>query len=157
MIGYVFNLMLMLAWAAITGIFSLANLAVGFFIGYLILAFALSDNPHLASYLRKVPQSLGFLLYFLKALLLSNLRVAYDVVTPTHLMRPAVLRMPLEARGAGEITALANLISLTPGTLSIDVDTDKHVMYVHVMYLDGEEETMAGLKDLERRMLELLR
>lgn len=157
MIGYVFNLMLALAWAAVTEVFSLANLVVGFVIGYAVMAFALSGEPVFASYVRKVPRALAFVGFFIKALVVSNLRVAYDVLTPTHLMKPAVLRLPLEARTPGEITVLANLISLTPGTLSLEVDEERHVLYVHVMYLDGQDITLAELKDLERRVLELLR
>lgn len=157
MTAYVFNLMLMLAWAAITGVFSLPNLLVGFVIGYAVIAFTLAGEDQFASYVRKVPRAILFFLYFMKALLISNMRVAYDVVTPTHLMKPAVIRMPLEARTPGEITILANLISLTPGTLSLDVDDEHGVLYVHVMYLDGEDTTLAELKDLERRVMELLR
>lgn len=155
--GYVFNLMLMLAWAAITGFFSLSNLAVGFILGYLIIAFTLSNDERFAHYVRKIPRLVRFVGFFLKELVASNLRVAYDVVTPTHLMRPAVIRMPMEARTSGEITVLANFISLTPGTLSLDIDEKNHVLYVHVMYLDSEETTREQLREMERRVLEVLR
>lgn len=157
MTGFVFNLMLMLAWAAITGLFSMGNLAVGFVLGYLILAFSLGDAEQFQGYLRKVPRFVSFAVYFIRALVVSNLRVAYDVLTPTHLMRPAVIRMPLRARSPGEITVLANLISLTPGTLSMEIDEDDFVLYVHVMYLDAGEETLRELKDLETRVLGLMR
>lgn len=157
MSGYVFNLMLMLAWAAITGLFSLGNLAVGFVLGYVIIAFTLGNDEYFARYVRKVPRMVRFIGFFLKELLMSNLRVAYDVVTPTHLMRPAVIRMPMRARTPEEITVLANLISLTPGTLSLDLDEGEFVLYVHVMYLDGEDTTLAQLQEMERRVLEVLR
>lgn len=52
---------------------------------------------------------------------------------------------------------MANLISLTPGTLSLDVDEDGSALFVHVMYLDDEAETLAQLKTLETRLLELMR
>ncbi|MCK5770750.1 Na+/H+ antiporter subunit E [Algiphilus sp.] len=157
MTGFVFNVMLMLAWAAITGLFSLGNLVTGFVLGYLIIAFALGSEDNYRAYVRKVPLSVAFAGYFLKELLMSNLRVAYDVLTPTHLMRPAVIRMPMRARSPAEITMLANLISLTPGTLSMEIDEEAFVLYVHVMYLDGDDDTLRELQDLERRVLELLR
>lgn len=157
MIPYVYNLSLMLVWVLITGEVSLPNLFVGFVLGFLILAFALSSDPRFAAYARRVPRLFRFLLSFLKAMLMSNLRVAYDVVTPTHLMRPAIIRMPLEARTPGEITMLSNLISLTPGTLALDVDPEGQALFVHVMYLDDEAQTLAELKDLEARLLELMR
>ena len=160
MTPYVYNLSLMLVWVLITGDVSLPNLTLGFVMGFGVLAFALASDafdPRFRAYARRVPLAFVFLLRFLKDMLMSNLRVAYDVVTPTHLMRPAIIRMPLEANTPGEITFLANLISLTPGTLSLDVDEDGSALFVHVMYLDDEAETLAQLKTLETRFLELMR
>ena len=127
------NLILALVWAAITGNFSGANLLVGFGLGYLILGFALRDVPDFARYREKMPRVLMLLTHFLRDLLVSNLRVAYDVLTPTHYMRPAVVAVPLRAKTDGAITILANMISLTPGTLSLDVSSDRSVLYLHVM------------------------
>jgi multicomponent Na+:H+ antiporter subunit E len=157
MTPYVYNLSLMLVWLGITGDVSLPNMGIGFLLGYGILAFALSSDPRFRAYARRLPRLVVFLLSFLRAMLMSNLRVAYDVVTPTHLMRPAIIRMPLAANTPGEITLLANLISLTPGTLSLDVDAEGQALFIHVMYLDNEDETMAELKRLEARLLELMR
>lgn len=157
MVPYVFNLMLALVWAALTGEFSAHNLAIGFVLGYLLLAFALRADPVFAAYARRVPRMLRFAGYFLWQLLRSNLRVAYDVITPTHLMKPAIVAVPLEASTEGEIATLANLISLTPGTLSLELSQDGRSLHVHVMYLDDEAAAIAEIKDLERRVLELLR
>lgn len=68
-----------------------------------------------------LPVAIRFRGYFLWQLLLSNLRVAYDVITPRLYMRPGILAVPLDAEIDLEITLLANLITLTPGTLSLDV------------------------------------
>nr|WP_253451995.1 Na+/H+ antiporter subunit E [Halomonas sp. Y3] len=65
--------------------------------------------------------------------------------------------MPLEARTELEITMVANLISLTPGTLSLDVSDDRKVLYIHAMFLDDEEELRRNLKEMEYRALELFR
>ena len=48
-----------------------------------------------------------------------------------------VIAIPLEARTDAEIVLLANLITLTPGTLSLDISADRKVLYVHAMYIDG--------------------
>ena len=160
MTPYVYNLSMMLVWGLITGDLSLQNLTLGFLIGYGVLAFALTSDemdPRFRAYAKRMPKALVFLLRFLKDMVMSNLRVAYDVVTPTHLMHPAIIRLPLEARTPGEITFLANIISLTPGTLSLDVSDDGKALFVHVMYLDDEAQTLAELKSLEARMLELMR
>lgn len=157
MTPYVYNLSLMLVWVAVTGDVSLSNLFIGFVLGYLILVFAQTADERFRAYVRRLPKLFKFGLSFLKAMVLSNLRVAYDVVTPTHLMRPAIIRMPLDAETPGEITLLANLISLTPGTLSLDVSAAGDALFIHVMYLDDEAETLAELKAFEARLLDLMR
>jgi multicomponent Na+:H+ antiporter subunit E len=94
-----------------------------------------------------------FSCYFLWELTLANLRVAYDVVTPTHYMRPVILALPMDADTDIEITVLANLITLKPGTLSLDVSVDRKVLYVHSMYLEEPHE----FKKFERRLLRVFR
>jgi multicomponent Na+:H+ antiporter subunit E len=151
------NLLLAVLWAALTGNFTVPNLLAGLVLGYFVLTWGLRDLPTFANYRTKVPGAIRFLGFFLWDLLRSNLRVAHDVLTPTHHMKPGVIGVPLEARTDAEITALANLITLTPGTLSLDVSTDRQVLYVHVMYLDDETEVINGIKELEQKLLELMR
>jgi len=108
--------------------------------------------------LRKLPLLLRFLVFYLKELLLANLRVAHDALTPTHHMRPAMLAIPLDARTDFEILLLVNLITMTPGSVSIDVSTDRRVLYLHAMYVQDPEDLRREIKNkLERRILELLR
>lgn len=73
---------------------------------------------------------------------------------------PGVVAIPLDARTDAEITLLANLITLTPGSVSLDLSDDKRFLYVHAMYIDGGdvEAYRRSIKEgLERRVLELLR
>ena len=150
------NLILALIWAAVTSNFSGANLLVGFVLGYLILGFALRDVPDFTRYRKKISRLFLLMGHFLRDLVVSNLRVAYDVLTPTHYMRPAVVAVPLRAKTDGAITILANMISLTPGTLSLDVSSDRSVLYLHVMYLDDEADLREQIHKLEDRVLALL-
>jgi multicomponent Na+:H+ antiporter subunit E len=109
-------------------------------------------------YFRKIPMAIGFLLFFLKELVLANLRVAMEVVTPRHRMRPGVVAIPLDVETDAEITLLANLVTLTPGTLSLDISTDRRFLYLHAMYINDPESLRREIKDgFERRVLELLR
>lgn len=157
MSAFAWNILLALIWVAVSGDISGSGLFTGFVLGYIILGLTLREIPAFASYVRRVPKVIGFSGYFLRELLRSNLRVAWDVVTPTHYMKPGVIAVPLDARTDGEIALLANLISLTPGTLSLDVSTDRRVLYLHVMYLDDPEQTIAEVKRFEARVLSLLR
>ncbi len=157
MIALIWNIALALIWMALTGSFTGANLVLGFVLGYVVLALTLGRKPAVRKYLLKVPQFFAFVGYFFWELLLSNLKVAYDVLTPTHHMCPGVIAMPLDAETDGEITIVANLISLTPGTLSLDVSSDKKVLYIHVMYLDDRDAVIRSIKVLEARALQVLR
>ncbi len=157
MIAFVWNICLAVIWAAATENFSLSNLGVGYGVAYLILWF-MQPLIGQSRYFRKVWQALGFILFFIRELIRANIRVAYDVVTPKHHMKPGVVAIPLEAKTELEITLLANLITLTPGTLSLDVSEDRRVLYIHAMYIDDADALRREIKDgFERRLLELLR
>lgn len=153
------NVLLAITWAVAVGAFTPANLLIGFGIGFLVLLFARRAIGS-SNYFVKVPQAVSFFFFYLWQMILSNIRVAYDVVTPTHYMRPGVIAVPLDARTDAEITLLANLITLTPGSLSLDLAPDRSVLYVHAMYIDDGDADLVRrhIKDrLERRVLELMR
>jgi multicomponent Na+:H+ antiporter subunit E len=156
---FLWNLLLALSWTVSTGQFTVANLLIGFVVGYFILLIAqraIGRSPYFA----KVPQVARFALFYLGQMILANIRVAYDVITPTHYMRPGVISIPLDARTDAEITLLANLITLTPGSLSLDLSEDRRVLYVHTMYIGNGDvsEARRQIKEgLERRVLEVLR
>ena len=101
---------------------------------------------------------IAFFFYFLWELFKANLQVAYEVITPNFRMKPGIVKVPLTVQSNLGITFLANMISLTPGTLSLDVSNDKKVLYVHSMYITNREEFIKGIKNgFEKRILEILR
>jgi multicomponent Na+:H+ antiporter subunit E len=156
--GFVLNLLLSLAWVAISGDVSLGNLVIGFGLGLVVLFFTrrIVGQP---TYLLRLWRALNLLSFFVWELILANLRVAYDVLTPGYHLRPGVVAIPLDARTDMEITLLANMITLTPGSFSLDVSADRRVLYVHTMYLDEDvDEFRRKIKNgFERRILEVLR
>ena len=73
-------------------------------------------------------------------------------------MKPGIVRMELEARTDLEITLLSSLISLTPGTLVLDVSDDRTVMYIHGMYLEDRAKFIESIKSgLEKPLLSIMR
>ncbi len=129
----------------------------GFALGYMIL-WVTSPLYQDTGYFKKLPKTLNLTVYFLKELVISNLRVLWDVITPRHISRPGIIGIPLEARTDLEIFMVANLISLTPGTLSLDLSEDRKTLFVHVMFLENVEKTRADIKNgLEKRVLEVMR
>ncbi len=151
------NLALALAWVAVTGDLTGSNLMLGFGIGFLVLFFT-APIIGIPAYVRKVVQVLNLALFFIWELVLSNLRVALEVLTPGYQLRPGVIAIPLDVQTDAEIMLLTTLISLTPGSIAIDVSADRHELYLHAMYIDDPEQVRRQIKDgFERRVLEVLR
>ena len=154
---FLLNIMLMLVWVALTGDFTFLNFAFGFVIGFITLGLANRDTTA-KKYFRMIPSAAGFVLFFLYELIKANIQVAYEVMTPTMHMKPGIVSVPLDVKTDLEITVLANLISLTPGTLSLDVSESREVLYVHAMYVLDRDEFIFSIKNgFERKVLELLR
>ncbi|MEQ9814594.1 MAG: Na+/H+ antiporter subunit E [Azospirillaceae bacterium] len=146
-----------MAWAGVHGNFTLANLLIGAFIGY---GAVWLSRPVFGSQggraLRRIPALFSLLGLFVWELLISSLRVAWDVLTPRSRAEPRIVAVPLTVRSDFEIFALANLISLTPGTLSLDVSDDRSLLYVHAMFAGEPEALVANIKgSFERRVLEV--
>jgi multicomponent Na+:H+ antiporter subunit E len=127
-------IILALFWAAATGNFSLANLLFGAAIGGfgLFLVRDRVESPRLLLRTRRLVALVGLFVY---ELFLSAFRVALLVIRPDvrRALRPAIIAFPLSVKSNAEITLLANLITLTPGTLSVDVSDDGKFLYVHAL------------------------
>ena len=94
-----------------------------------------------------------FIFYYLKELVLSSLFVAYDILTPKDLMRPGIVAVPVDLKSETAIIALVNLISMTPGSLTVDMSPDKKKIYIHAMYLYDKEKFIHKIKtELENRI-----
>lgn len=152
------NLLLALLWAAVIGPFTPANLLVGFIVGYLILRLC-SPRGEDALYVRRAWAAFGLAGFTVISLIQANLRVARYTVSRLGSLRPAVLAVPLEeGLTDAEITLLVTLITLTPGTLTLDVSGDRRQMFVHFMHIDDEEAAIDSVKSgFERRILEVTR
>ena len=153
------NVLLALAWAALRGEFSLATLATGYLIGYVILLGLVRGGVlERSKYLGKVHLVVGLGVFFLWELVRANLRLAFDVATPSFHMKPGIIAVPLDLVQDSEILLLAMLINLTPGSVALDVSDDRSVMYVHVMYISSPDDARADIKQgFERRILGLFR
>jgi len=152
------NILLALAWAALHGDFSLETLLTGQILGYLILVAlvrggVLSSSP----YVGRVHRVVGLVAYFLWELVKANLRLALDVATPHYNMKPGIIALPLDATQDGQILLLSMLINTTPGSVALDVSSDRKILYVHVMYMDTPDAAREEIKKgFERRVLGVL-
>ncbi len=108
-------------------------------------------------WLRRLVRVPAFGAYFLVVFVQANLRVAWEVLTPGYAMRTGIVRVPIHTASDWETMLLANAISLTPGTLTLEVSLDGRALYVHALFIDSREALEAELADLERRLLWALR
>jgi multicomponent Na+:H+ antiporter subunit E len=149
--------LLALAWMALTGDWSLPAAAFSAALGWLLLRFAgpLGGEGFRRVRLARLP---GFALSFLKELVVANLKVAAAVIAPAGRLRPAIVAIPLTVDRDAEIALLANLISLTPGTLSLHVSLDRRTLYVHAMATSSPDDLRREVRDgFERRILAVFR
>lgn len=134
------TIVLALGWAAATGSFTLPNLLLGALISVacLFVVRGYVSRPNLLPRAFRIV-ALGWL--FITELVASALRVARLVLRPdlNAYIRPAIIAFPLSLSSDAEITLLANLITLTPGTLSVDVSADRRFLYIHAIHVTDRE------------------
>ena len=153
----VVNLLLMLTWAAVSGSFTVHNLLLGFAVGALALWLVREQFAAARHHVRPVKLLLLAALFF-KELSLSAIKVAILVVRPNMRLRPGIFAFPLSLTRDFEITLLANLITLTPGTLSIDVSEDRRTLFIHVLDLRDRALLIRGIAEgFETKVLEVLK
>lgn len=152
---FALNIILALSWSALWNSFSFMMLAFGFVAGYgaLWLCRSLMRSDGHDGYFRTFPQAIFLAIYFTKELVLSCINVARDVISVKPRLNPAIIEMPLSVTSDIEIFLVANLISLTPGTLTLDVSEDKSFLLIHSIYAEDPEALVAELKSgMEHRV-----
>lgn len=154
MIFAILALLMMVAWATITGSLSAANLLLGLMVGALSLWLVRHDLMRVRFKVR--PLALLVLAgLFARELVISAIRVAVIVSRPNMALAPGLFAFPLTLTRDFEITLLANLITLTPGTLSVDVSEDRKTLTVHALDCRNPESLKLDIRHgFERRIRE---
>ncbi len=139
------------AFALPVALLSVAIVGLGLWRGYFS-----SRGP-----LPKTLSLLKFAVLYGKEVVLANLTVARHVLSPISTLRTAIIAIELSQRldTDAEIALLSNLISFTPGTLTVEHSLDRHKLYIHVLYREGEslDAIRQQIKQsFELRVLEVL-
>lgn len=152
---FTLHIVLSMAWAAIAGNFSILNILVGFVFGLLSI-WLVREQLGAASYFRKSRKIIGLVFLFIYELVLSTFKVAMYALKPKLDFKPGVIAFPLSVKSDIEITLLANLITLTPGTLSVDVSDDKMTLYVHAIDATDPEGIISDIANgFEKKVSEV--
>jgi multicomponent Na+:H+ antiporter subunit E len=126
----------------------ITGLAVGVPVAFVLRRFY-RPRLNLARSLRVVPTAVHYTLLFLRELLVANLDVARRVLDPRMPIQPAVIEFPLRVQSDAGITTIANSITLTPGTLSLDYDETHNTLYVHALAADDAQSVVAPIRSWE--------
>lgn len=152
---FTLHIVLSLAWAAIAGNFSILNIFVGFLFGLLSI-WLVREQLGAGLYFRKSRKILSLFMLFIYELVLATVTVAVLVLKPKLDFKPGIIAFPLLVKSDVEITLLANLITLTPGTLSVDVSDDKKTLYVHAIDASDPEGIIDDIANgFEKKVIEV--
>ena len=127
------------------------GLLLGVAVGFVVIAVydLTTGRPNYAVRLFRVVR---FGLYFLGILVRANLQIAWEIMTPGFRQTPRILRYPVAHLTAVQKTVFANCITLTPGTLGVDVAPDGGLLYVHCMYAEDRATAITELRKLDERL-----
>lgn len=92
-----------------------------------------------------------FPLFYLREMIAGTLRISWDVFHPRPNLRPVLVRVPVRLRSRNQRLILANLITMTPGTLSVDFSDDDSALLVHGLY--AGDDPAALVRSIQGRYL----
>ena len=94
--------------------------------------------------------------FFIKKVILANLQIAQFVLWKPSRIQPALIKIPLDIKSDRGIFLLTSMITLTPGTLSLEVSEDRQFLYVHVTHTTNPDRVIKSIKQgFEKRLMEV--
>lgn len=103
-------------------------------------------------WLRRTYHLILFLGFYLWKLIIANLFIAYDILTPKMRFNPGMIEVDLEPSNKFGLLLISNLVSMTPGTLSTDLDLERSKLILHVLYLNRRKETEQEVYEIIKRV-----
>ncbi len=151
----VLSVFLGLLWLVLTGEYTVINFFLGLILSYFIILYSGSFFGF-SFKIKQFPKIIFLFLFFLKELFKANIRVTFEIISPPLKMKPGIVKMPLELENDFQITLLANLLTLTPGTLTLDISDDKKYIFIHGMYIEDRDDFVSVIKNgFEKRIKEI--
>ncbi|PQD95166.1 Na+/H+ antiporter subunit E [Pradoshia eiseniae] len=148
----ILNMILALTWMFLTTSATGSSFVIGYLLGAIILYLfrRFFDTPF---YLRKVVSVVKLLLIFIRELLIANLDVFKAILRPKLELKPGIFSYETTLKKDWQITLLANMITLTPGTLVMEISPDNQTLYIHALNIGEIDEMTAGIRDSFERVI----
>ncbi|MFS0863704.1 Na+/H+ antiporter subunit E [Fredinandcohnia sp. 179-A 10B2 NHS] len=151
------NIFIAITWMFLGNSYDFGSFFGGYLIG-LLLIFVLRRYFPTRFYLWNVFALVKLLLIFIRELILSNYEIFKVIIKPKLDITPGIFALPTELEKDWEIMTLANLITLTPGTLVVDISDDRKLLYVHAMDLKDVDDAIHSIKNtFEKAIMEVSR
>ncbi len=146
-----------LVWFLITLKFSLASIVAGLIFSFITALFAgeILIITERKFHLGRVIYTIGYIIKLFWEMLKANFNVAYIVIHPKLPVKPGIVRVKTNLKRDSALTMLANSITLTPGTLTVDIDKEKSILYIHWIDVKSKELEPAT-RDIGSRFEKLL-
>ena len=151
----VINLIISGLWMFLSESYTLGSFLFGYLLGagLLLLLNRFFTGPF---YLQRIYRLLILFIIFIRELFLSNLEIVKYVYKKDLNIEPGIFAMPIEVEKDWEITLLANLITLTPGTLTVAISDDQKQLFIHALDIDTKEESINDIKNtFEKAIMEV--
>jgi multicomponent Na+:H+ antiporter subunit E len=129
-------------WFALTDIKDLQEVIAGIFVSFLISLIAgqfLITTAKSQGILRRTSFFILYVFRFLWEMIKANIDVAYLVIHPLLPIKPGIVKIKTKLPKASAITMLCNSITLTPGTLTVDINEEEKELYIHWIKVKAEE------------------
>lgn len=137
-------------WAVLWRSTTTATLVTGVVVGAFLTWAVRHTHEHREHHRIRPVALLRYFAHMMVALVKSNLILAYEILTPTDYTRPGVLEVRLPKSSELVLTVVANSMTLTPGTLSLELDVDTSTLSVHVLHLRNVDAARAEIEELHR-------
>jgi len=162
----VLNIILALIWCLLQEKLNVTEFVIGSVLGYGVIYMMrtlLDDRKAerkvlgFGAYMKFMFKSVRYLLIFLKEVVVANIDVVKIVLSPKLNMTPGIIAYKMDVKTDAGITLLANSITLTPGTLSVDISEDRKTLYIHALHIEDAEKLEQSIRDsLEKHSKEIL-
>lgn len=150
------SVILAVIWMIINSTFSLPMFVVGLIIGWCLSFFydivteskPDSKSPTKADVkrvLKNIPNATALVFVFIGELLKANVAVLAAVFGSKSRVKPGIIAMPIELEKDFDIVALSNMITLTPGTITVEVSRDRKTLYIHALDASDPQGVIDGI------------
>ena len=150
-----FNVGVAFVWILLNGNYTIQSFFVGYLLG-LVFLYLFRNQLGKKLYIYKWWAALVLLCVFLRELIKANFEVIYQVLKPKLSIMPGFVAYRTELESEAQVVLLANMITLTPGSLSVELSPDNKTIYLHLLCDTNKEDIIRHIKtEFEDRIKEV--